>query len=514
MARAINIPKTHLIMALCLPLAVILGYFLAEPLDSGSLAVVVFVLTVMAVPIVMKWYHPLLILSWNSVMSPIFLPGKPSLWMIMALAALLFALLNRAVSPDHKFTHVGSINRPLCFLLGVVLVTAMVNGGLGIRVLGGERYGGRAYFCIMAAAIGYFAFCSRRIPPEKAALYTGLFFLPGLLPLLSDLAIHVGPAATPIFYLWQPGSQLEATQPGIISAGISRITGFTFAGTALYSFILAKYGFQGVISFKKPFRLLALLLALGLCLACGFRSILILFGFTFIALFFLEGLHRTKWLPASIGVGLICAAALFAFVSHLPRTIQRTISFLPVEVDPLVKLDTQDSTEWRLDMWKDVLPEVPKYLIKGKGYSFDPDDLFWTHLGQHARGIDLSHAGAVLANDFHSGPLSVIIPFGIFGVIGFLWFLGAGMHYLYRCIKLGNPELKRINTFLLAALIGRAALFFIIFGSLYTDLFIFTGIIGLAVSLNGRIEQTSEPEVVDEPEFNAFSSIADGKNSA
>jgi hypothetical protein len=501
-------------MALCLPLAVILGYFLAEPLDSGSLAVVVFVMTIMAVPMMMKWHHALLAFSWNSVISPIFVPGRPTLWMIMGGCGLLFALLNRAVSPEHKFTHVASINRSIFFLLGVVLVTAMLNGGLGIRVLGGERYGGKAYFCILAAVMGYFAFCSQRIAVEKAPLYVALFFLPGLLPLLSDLAVRAGPAASPIFYLWQPGSPLEATQPDIINSGISRVTGFTFAGTAFYCFLLARYGFRGVFNWKKPIRLMGFAIALGLCLACGFRSILILFGFTCVALFFLEGLHRTKWLPASIGIGLLCAAALFPFAEHLPKTIQRTISFLPVEVDPLVKLDTEGSTEWRLDMWRDVLPEVPKYLIKGKGYSFDPDDLFWTHLRQHARGVDLSHAGAVLANDFHSGPLSVIIPFGIFGVIGFLWFLGAGMQYLWRCITYGNPELRRTNTFLLAFFIGKTALFFIIFGSLYTDLFGFTGILGLAVSLNGRIEPAKEFEVVDEPDFNPFSSIADGKNSA
>jgi hypothetical protein len=513
MAQAINIPKTHLIMALCLPLAVILGYFLAEPLDSGSLAVVVFVITIMAVPVMMKWHHPLLTLSWNSVMSPIFLPGKPSLWMVMALAALLFALLNRAVSPEHKFTQIPSINRAIFFLFGVVAVTAMLNGGLGIRVLGGARYGGRAYFCIVAAVAGYFAFCSRRVEVEKAPLYVALFFLPGLLPLLSDLAVHAGPAASPIFLLWQPGSQTEAALTDINSSGIGRITGFTFAGTALYSFILAKYGFQGVFSIKKPFRMVTFLIAVGFCAACGFRSIVLLLGFTLIALFFFEGLHKTKWLPASIGIGLVCAAALLPFVQHLPKTVQRTISFLPIEVDPIVKLDAEGSTEWRLEMWRDVLPEVPKYLIKGKGYSFDPDDLFWTHLGQRGRGVDLSHAGAMLANDFHSGPLSVIIPFGIFGVIGFLWFLGAGMHYMYRCIKFGNPELKRINTLLLAAFIGRTALFFIIFGSLYTDLFTFTGILGLAVSLNGRVEPATKPEVVDES-FSPFSSIADSKNCA
>src|SRR5712671_6857311 len=113
MARAIHIPRSHLIMALCLPLAVVLGYFLAEPLDSGSMGVVVFVLTILAVPIMMKWYHPLLVLSWNIGITPIFLPGQPQLWMCLSLAGLLFAVLNRAVSPDMKFSYVPSITHSL-----------------------------------------------------------------------------------------------------------------------------------------------------------------------------------------------------------------------------------------------------------------------------------------------------------------------------------------------------------------------------------------------------------------
>ena len=37
MANTINIPKTHLIMGLSLPLAVLLGYFVAEPMELDSL---------------------------------------------------------------------------------------------------------------------------------------------------------------------------------------------------------------------------------------------------------------------------------------------------------------------------------------------------------------------------------------------------------------------------------------------------------------------------------------------
>ena len=49
MANAINIPKTHLILGLSLPLAVLLGYFLAEPVELGSMAVVAIVLAVLSI---------------------------------------------------------------------------------------------------------------------------------------------------------------------------------------------------------------------------------------------------------------------------------------------------------------------------------------------------------------------------------------------------------------------------------------------------------------------------------
>jgi len=103
MANSIHIPKTHVILALCLPLAVLLGYLLAEPLESTSLAVVTFVLAVLSVPLLLKWNHPILILSWNAVVTPAFLPGQPYAWMLLAPLGLLFAVLSRSVNPEARF---------------------------------------------------------------------------------------------------------------------------------------------------------------------------------------------------------------------------------------------------------------------------------------------------------------------------------------------------------------------------------------------------------------------------
>ena len=51
MASTFVVSRSQLIYALCLPLAVLIGYFLAEPLESGSIAIVVFVMSVLCLPL-------------------------------------------------------------------------------------------------------------------------------------------------------------------------------------------------------------------------------------------------------------------------------------------------------------------------------------------------------------------------------------------------------------------------------------------------------------------------------
>src|SRR5580765_6825544 len=106
MASTFVVSRSQLIYALCLPLAVLIGYFLAEPLESGSIAIVVLVLSVLCLPLLMKWYHPLLIMSWNAVVLAVGLPGRPPLYMVMTALGLLIAVLNRSVNPHKRFIHV------------------------------------------------------------------------------------------------------------------------------------------------------------------------------------------------------------------------------------------------------------------------------------------------------------------------------------------------------------------------------------------------------------------------
>jgi O-antigen ligase len=98
-------------------------------------------------------------------------------------------------------------------------------------------------------------------------------------------------------------------------------------------------------------------------------------------------------------------------------------------------------------------------------------------------------SGAIAASDFHNGPLSLIIPLGIFGVIGFLWFLFASIKTLINNFRFGDPENQQINTFLLAYFLTKTVFFFAVFGSFQNELAVFVGLIALSVSINGGVRQ-------------------------
>jgi len=115
-----------------------------------------------------------------------------------------------------------------------------------------------------------------------------------------------------------------------------------------------------------------------------------------------------------------------------------------------------------------------------------------------SRGFGIQAASALVAGDYHNGPLSVIIPFGIFGFLAFAWLIAASIRLLYYFHRYGDPALQRINTFLLATFVAKITLFVFIFGSLSNDLFTFLGLVGLGVSLNGAPQTHAEPEISNE----------------
>jgi len=218
----------------------------------------------------------------------------------------------------------------------------------------------------------------------------------------------------------------------------------------------------------------------------GFRSSIILFCLLIATQFWYERLLRTKlFLFVSLSVVLLCAGVV-GFANRLPMAVQRSLSFLPIDVHPAARHDAQGTLDWRLQMWRVVLPEVPQYLWLGKGYTFSGTDF---QLVQDAirRGMFTSYEDTLVSGNYHNGLLTLIIPFGLPGTAVFAVFLFAGWRVLRRNYLYGLAELQSVNTFLLAYFMARLIFYVVFYGQFDIDLMVFTGLVGLSISINGGV---------------------------
>jgi len=496
---AVSLFRSLLVYSICVPLALVLGYMMATPDDFTSFSIIAGVLLFLLIPLLLRWHHIWLIAAWNMSVVLFFLPGRPSIWIALAWISLLISFVQYILNRKHKFIYVPEVTKPLILLVLVTLVTAKFTGGFGLQAFGSNTFGGKRYLLILTSIVGYFAITAQQIPAKKVPLYVALYFLGAITIAIGELAVVVGPAFYFIFLIFPVGSaglQAIAADPTGRPGFASRLSGLASAGSAAYLFMLCRYGIQGLFDWRRVLRLAVFGFFLVVAMLGGFRSILILFLLTFVILFYLEGLMRSPLLPVFLLALIMGGAAMVPVVDRLPLAIQRSLSFLPLPVDPMVKASAQASTEWRVEMWKRVLPEVPEYLFMGKGYGFSAKDLALTRLMNSSQSAT---EGAELVGDYHSGPLSIIVPFGIPGTLAFLWLLAGGLKVLRRNYLYGDPAFQRINTFLLAHFLAKSIFFFTIFGGFYGDLAGFIGLLALSISINGGMAQ--KPELAAQPKM-------------
>lgn len=480
-----DLPRSLFVFGLLCLLAIVLGVMLATPLDTTTLLVLSSCLFLLLTPILLKYHHTVLIVTWNALISLNFLPGEPYLWMIMAGISFGITILTRALQRNKAPSYwVGPVAIPLILLGILAFVTGKLNGGIGTYALGSQVYGGKRYFYVWAAIIGYFAFTFQPITYAHRQKLSMWFFLSGLTAIIGTLAYWLGPKFYFLFllfpadYVWQ-----QALTEQSATATIQRLSGLLPAMWAVTSFLLLRYGIRGLTDIRHPFRIAAFCISFTLGLLSGFRSYFVLVGLALVFQFFAEGLYKTKYLPVLALVCVTACAALLPFTDRLPLAVQRTLTLFPVKVDPLAEYDAKASLEWRLEMWRVALQDVPKYFWVGKGYAQDPTSLFLA--GESVRrGNAPAYTASLAGGDYHNGPLSVQLPFGIFGTLLVLWFFGGAIWVLRRNAKYGDPAIQNINTFLLACFIARIVYFVVFFGALFVDLMLFTGIVGLSVSLN------------------------------
>src|ERR1035438_2120449 len=106
MNNSAAILRALIIYAICIPLAIVVGSAVVSLANSPTyenFSVFGVLALILSAPILLRWHHPLLVLSWNLPLTVFFLPGKPPVYLIMVFLSLGISVLQRAMNKDKHF---------------------------------------------------------------------------------------------------------------------------------------------------------------------------------------------------------------------------------------------------------------------------------------------------------------------------------------------------------------------------------------------------------------------------
>src|SRR5208283_3357662 len=101
MNNSAAILRTLIVYAICVPLAIVVGFTVVSAANSPSYSNFTMfgvLALILSIPILLRWHHPLLVLSWNLPLTVFFLQGKPTAWLPILALSLGISVLQRAMN--------------------------------------------------------------------------------------------------------------------------------------------------------------------------------------------------------------------------------------------------------------------------------------------------------------------------------------------------------------------------------------------------------------------------------
>jgi len=301
----------------------------------------------------------------------------------------------------------------LIILFSINLLIIIFFRGSGLYILGDDKIGGGAYLLWIASLTGLFFSKYVNLSLKQAKLLIlGWIILPLLNPFLEWLTIKSGGSLYVITkYFNVSYERLYETlvqETEMIRSSTAPIsTFFQIMGI----FILSRR--QNLFLF-----IIFSLIGAAMIMFSGFRSYLVAYSFiTFLSAFFIYK-RRSSLIIFSLITGFLSLVFIALFIEYMPFSIQRTLSFIPgLNVDIVALENANETTLWRVKIWQFALADITKYAIIGKGLAWEINT--WTNL--FSTGWYVTPEFFYANHNYHSGPITLIIDYGLPGTI--IWLL-------------------------------------------------------------------------------------------
>lgn len=372
-------------------------------------------------------------------------------------------------------------------LLVICVSQVYLRNPVGLSLFGDDKVGGRPYILFGISAITSLILCALRVPPAELKIAFRISIIGGLLNFAVGLMGWIFPSMGRWLGVATTTGQSNTTESIMDDRG--SVTQLAFI--VHIPILLARI----VSSFVNPIRACfsiqwapLVLLSFAFAGASGYRNVICAVGLTY-----LVGLYYRGSLISVFAAGLmgVLAVVMLAFVNvafPLPPNIQRSLAFLPGTWEERYVLNTQNSTDWRVEMWKEALltDRWIQNKLLGDGLGFSARELQYqaqlkamkAGAGIGISGLDLDREYVMINGDYHSGPVSAIRTIGYLGlfVLAIAQFRLA-IHAHRQILRCKGTEWYPIALFFCIPIIWNPIFFWLIFGAFQIDsVFLLIGI--------------------------------------
>jgi hypothetical protein len=402
------------------------------------------------------------------------LPGLPSsllLAQVLVIAFSVLLLLTRKLPFQLKWTELEL----WCAGLAVFVAQAYLRNPVGLNVFGGSTVGGKAYFIFGITFVAAALLAGIKVAPGELRMALRLSILGGIL----NFAIGIVARFVPTVGYWT-GAQYASAEVDYTNFNQQVDTGQATREGSLVGFSqnLALW----ISSYKSPLKACfhpvwapLVLLSLAAATLSGFRNAVATVGLIyFVGLCYRGGGIQVVASSLLAIVGLVMLA-LVNLAIPLPPNTQRALSFLPGTWEERYVSDAEGSSEWRFEIWREVL-FTDRWISNkwfGDGLGFSARELQYQMSnnlgGAGVSGFDAHREGILASGDYHSGPVSSVRVVGYVGLVFFL--LGQirlAVHAHRQIRRCRGTEWFPLGLFLGIPLLVSPIVFVVLFGDFKT----------------------------------------------
>ncbi len=396
------------------------------------------------------WLMMILFTSMNVILYRWF--GTTDIGQFIFIVFSLILFLMRKLHFEVSFTE---IEFWMLLIVGCI-VQAYLRHPVGLNIMGAGNVGGRPYIVLGLAVTSYYILSTLKVPENELKWAMKLALIGGFI-----------------------GIPLKMARFGSLSAG-GEEGGDRIPSLSEFSLLVSRWiscRVSLVKALARPAYGLVIIATIIIAAASGYRNSVAMVGLIYLGATYYHGGFGTL-----VGCLLICIIAIgvLALVNlalPLPGNIQRALSPLPGTWEEQYTIAADQSTQWRVEMWKEAIftDHWIQNKIIGDGIGMSAaqlvtnENMTATRGGVSAYGLLVQQENMLINGSYHSGPVHSVRMTGYVGLtILLLAMIRLAVHAHRQVMRCRGTEWFTFAMFFGVPIIIAPVFFTFVFGEYHT----------------------------------------------